>query len=40
MGDDGQDHHYEVDQHERLSFIEYRNENPELEFGSFIWDQY
>jgi hypothetical protein len=26
----GQDHHYEVDQHERLSFVEYRNENPEL----------
>ena len=22
--------HYEVDQHERLSFIEYRNENPEV----------
>lgn len=29
-----------MDQHERLSFIEYRNENPELEFTSFIWDQY
>lgn len=25
---------------ERLSSIEYRNENPELTYGNFIWDQY
>jgi len=25
---------------ERLSYIEYKNENPELQFSSFIWDQY
>jgi predicted nucleotidyltransferase len=32
--------HYEVDQHERLSHIVYRNENPGLQFTSFIWDQF
>lgn len=32
--------HYEVDQHERLSFIEYKNENPEVQYTSFIWDQF
>jgi len=23
---------------ERLSYIEYKNENPELQFTNFIWD--
>lgn len=32
--------HYEVDQHERLSYVEYRNENPELSYVTFIWDQF
>jgi hypothetical protein len=32
--------HYEVDQHERLAFVEYRHENPELTFTTFIWDQF
>jgi hypothetical protein len=36
--DDEEGNHYEVDQHERLSFIEYRNENPELQFTNIIWD--
>lgn len=33
--------HYEVDQHERLAFVEFRPENnPELTFTSFVWDQF
>ena len=39
MGDEDKEH-YEVDQHERLSHIEYRHENPEMQFTSFIWDQF
>lgn len=37
---DEEKEHYEVDQHERLSYIEYHNENPDVNFTSFIWDQF
>jgi hypothetical protein len=37
---DEEKEHYDFDQHERLSFIEYRSENPEIIFTNFIWDQF
>lgn len=43
QGEEGADEdkeHYEVDQHERLSYIEYRNENSAMQFTTFIWDQF
>lgn len=42
VGDDQEENkdHYEVDKHDRLAVTEYRNENPQLRFNSFAWDQF
>jgi WD40 repeat protein len=39
VADQGDGQAREPSEGERLSFVEYRNENPELTFTTFIWDQ-